>query len=234
LEHTTTDKSKEKIQAMFDEIAPTYDKLNHLFTLKIDIKWRREIVKYLIGKKFHAADILDLASGTGDLTAELLTLDPKKIIAADISDKMLEVQRAKIKDTRLQLVNADSSQLPFEDDSFDLVTIGFGIRNFELIEKSLNEIRRVLKRGGKLIILEMFKGSGIKTKIFNLYFGKVMPFFGNRISKSKYAYSYLFKSVDGFYSVKDFINLCQSNGFKVEYSKNNFLGIVNTIVFEVS
>lgn len=218
---------------MFDEIAPTYDKLNHLFTLKIDIKWRREIVKYLKGKNFHAEDILDLASGTGDLTAELLKFDPKKIIAADISDKMLEVQRDKIKDSRLQLVNADSSDLPFEDNSFDLVTIGFGIRNFEHIERSLNEIRRVLKPGGKLIILEMFKASGIKTKVFNLYFGKVMPFFGNRISKSKYAYSYLFKSVDGFYSVKDFIDLCEKTGFKLEHSKNNFLGIVNTIVLGV-
>lgn len=223
------DKSKEKIQSMFDEIAPTYDKLNHLFTLKIDTKWRKEIVKNIKRTNAASEKILDLASGTGDLTFELLALNPEAIIAADISEKMLEIQRKKIASDKLKLVIADASNLPFENNYFDIVTIGFGIRNFEHLEKSLKEIKRVLKPGGRLIILEMFKASGVKTRLFNLYFGKVIPYIGNKVSKSNDAYTYLFKSVNTFYTVEDFISICKSEGYKCEDTKNNFLGIVNTI-----
>lgn len=223
------DKSKEKIQLMFDEIAPTYDKLNHLFTLKIDTKWRKEIVKNIKRTNAASEKILDLASGTGDLTFELLALNPEAIIAADISEKMLEIQRKKIASDKLKLVIADASNLPFENNYFDIVTIGFGIRNFEHLEKSLKEIKRVLKPGGRLIILEMFKASGVKTRLFNLYFGKVIPYIGNKVSKSNDAYTYLFKSVNTFYTVEDFISICKSEGYKCEDTKNNFLGIVITI-----
>jgi demethylmenaquinone methyltransferase / 2-methoxy-6-polyprenyl-1,4-benzoquinol methylase len=223
------DKSKEKIESMFDEIAPTYDKLNHLFTLNLDTGWRKEIVKYIKDRKFSANTILDLASGTGDLTIELLQLDAEKIYAADISRNMLQIQENKIKDERIKFIQADACDLPFENNYFDLVTIGFGVRNFEHLEKSLLEIRRVLKPGGKLIVLEMFKADGIKVKLFNIYFGRVIPYFGNRISKSKYAYGYLFKSVNSFLSVNDFIKLLNACGFKFEYRKNNFLGLVNTV-----
>lgn len=223
------DKSEKKIESMFDEIAPTYDKLNHLFTLNIDNKWRREIVEHSQERKYKSSIILDLASGTGDLTAELLKLKPEKIIAADISSKMLEIQSQKISDERLELIQASADNLPFGDSYFDIITIGFGIRNFEDLGKSLKEIGRVLKPNGKLIILEMFKSKNFMTKIFNLYFGKVMPYFGNKISKSKYAYSYLFSSVDSFYTPDEFIDLCKNEGFDCEFRKNNFLGIVNTV-----
>jgi demethylmenaquinone methyltransferase/2-methoxy-6-polyprenyl-1,4-benzoquinol methylase len=222
------DKSKDKIESMFDEIAPTYDKLNHLFTLNIDLKWRKEIVKYLFEKKCKCEFILDLASGTGDLTKELLRLNPGFIYAADISAKMLEIQEKKISDNRLKIIQTDAQAMPFVNEYFDIVTIGFGIRNFEKLELSLREINRVLKPGGKLIILEMFKSSGIKTGFFNLYFGKIMPKIGNKVSKSN-AYSYLFNSVDTFYTVKEFIEICENHGFKREYSKNNFMGIVNSV-----
>lgn len=222
------DKSKEKIESMFDEIAPSYDKLNHLFTLNIDIKWRKEIVKYILTNKDKSDFILDLASGTGDLSKELLDLNPQLICAADISSKMLEIQEKKISDKRLKLIQAEARDMPFENDFFDIVTIGFGIRNFEHLEESLKEIKRVMKPGSKLIILEMFKSNGLKTGIFNIYFGKVMPRIGNNISKSK-AYSYLFNSVDSFFTVKEFTDICESHGFKLEYSKNNFMGIVYTI-----
>lgn len=209
------DKSRARIESMFDEIAPTYDKLNHLFTLNIDRRWRREIVNYIRDINFKCRNVLDIASGTGDLTLELLKLNPDKIFATDISKNMLEIQRAKISDSRLTLIQSDASNLPFEDNYFDLVTIGFGIRNFEDLDSSLNEINRVLKKEGKLVILEMFKSEGWKNKIFEIYFSKVMPYFGNKISKSEYAYSYLFKSVDCFLSVSDFIKKSMENNFEL-------------------
>ncbi|HMS34062.1 MAG TPA: ubiquinone/menaquinone biosynthesis methyltransferase [Ignavibacteria bacterium] len=226
---TELDKSKQKIESMFDEIAPTYDRLNHFFTLNIDTKWRREIVKNIIKNNYTTSNILDLATGTGDLTAELVRLNADKICAVDISKNMLEIQRMKIRDSRLELIQADVKSLPFEKDTFNIVTIGFGVRNFEYLEESLKEIRRVMKTSGRLIILEMFRCGGIKTNMFNLYFGKIMPLIGNKVSGSKYAYSYLFKSVNNFLTVPEFINLCKGCGFETEYYKNNFFGIVNTV-----
>jgi len=223
------DKSKDKIESMFDEIPPSYDKLNHLFTLNIDIRWRKEIIKYIRKNSIPSNSILDLASGTGDLTAELMSLDPVRICAADISEKMLEVQRKKITDKRLELIQADVKDLPFESNTFNIVTIGFGVRNFEHLEDSIKEIRRVIKAGGRLIVLEMFRSEGIMNSAFNLYFGKVMPYLGNKISGSKYAYSYLFKSVNSFLSVSEFISVCTKCGFESEFTKNNFLGVVNTV-----
>jgi len=222
------DKSKDKIASMFDDIAPAYDKLNHLFTLNIDMIWRKDIIKNISNKNYKVDKILDLASGTGDLTKELLNLNPDKIIAADISSKMLEILNLKIQDDRLINIQAEAQSLPFEKNYFDIVTIGFGVRNFDNLEKSLSEIKRVMQPDGKLIILEMFKGDGLKTKLFNVYFGKLMPLIGNKISKSK-AYSYLYKSVDSFYSLEKFIEICNKCGFKVEMSVNNLLGIVNTL-----
>jgi len=222
------DKSKDKIASMFDDIAPAYDKLNHLFTLNIDMIWRKDIIKNISNKNYKVDKILDLASGTGDLTKELLNLNPDKIIAADISSKMLEILNLKIQDDRLINIQAEAQSLPFENNYFDIVTIGFGVRNFDNLEKSLSEIKRVMQPDGKLIILEMFKGDGLKTKLFNVYFGKLMPLIGNKISKSK-AYSYLYKSVDSFYSLEKFIEICNKCGFKVEMSVNNLLGIVNTL-----
>lgn len=225
------DKTKEKVQTMFNEIAPTYDRLNHLFTLKLDTKWRRDIAEQLVKTKTPVNKILDLASGTGDLTIQLLKLNPEKIIAADISVKMLEIQKKKIADKRLETVLADALHLPFENNTFDIVTIGFGIRNFENLEDSLLEIKRVLTGNGRLVVLEMFKTNNIRSKIFNLYFGKIIPFVGNKISKSKYAYSYLFKSVNSFLTKDEFIGMCEKLGYSCIQQKNNFLGIVNTVYF---
>ena len=224
-------KSRERIESMFDQIAPSYDKLNHFFTFNLDMKWRKEIVKYLSKNNFRPENILDVASGTGDLTKELLNLNPKNIFAADISKNMLEIQRKKISDKRLSLVHADVLNLDFPNDSFDLITIGFGVRNFVNLAESLNEIYRLMKSNAKLIILEMFKSEGLKTKMFNLYFGKVMPFIGNKISGSGDAYTYLYESVENFYSVSAFIKICRDCGFELEIKKNNFLDIVNTIYF---
>ncbi|HRA99804.1 MAG TPA: bifunctional demethylmenaquinone methyltransferase/2-methoxy-6-polyprenyl-1,4-benzoquinol methylase UbiE [Ignavibacteria bacterium] len=223
------DKSRKKIEEMFDEIAPTYDKLNHLFTARSDIIWRRKIVKYLISTGRNFYNIVDLASGTGDLTIELLKLEPKKIYAVDISKKMLEIQKEKVNDKRLELIQAEAANMPFDDNSIDLVTIGFGIRNFEDLEISLKEIKRVLKNDGYLIILEMFKAEKMSSKLFNYYFSRIMPFLGNKLSKSKTAYNYLSDSVQNFLTVKEFSDICKNNGFETEKTVNNFIGVVNTI-----
>ncbi|MBK9334735.1 MAG: ubiquinone/menaquinone biosynthesis methyltransferase [Ignavibacteria bacterium] len=185
-------------------------------------------------RKLNFPNIVDLASGTGDLTLELLKLDPVKIFAVDISKKMLELQRIKISDERLELIQAEAASMPFEDESIDLVTIGFGVRNFENLNESLTEIHRVLKPGGYLIIIEMFKAEKISSRIFNFYFSKIMPFLGNKLSKSKTAYNYLSDSVQNFLTVQEFTGVCNKNGFTLEKSVNNFIGVVNSVYLRKS
>lgn len=225
-------KSKEKVQKMFDEIAPRYDFLNHLFTMNMDKRWRRKIIKEILEKNYAKENILDIASGTGDLTKELVSLNPKNLYSCDISEKMLDVQKKKIDYAGLKIDVADSMNLPYESNSLDIATIAFGIRNFEDLEKSLLEIKRVLKRGGLLIVLEMFGSRDIKKSLFDLYFGKVIPKIGNRISKSEYAYSYLFSSVKNFYDVNEFVTLAEFNGYKYIKILNNFKKFVYTVYLQ--
>jgi demethylmenaquinone methyltransferase/2-methoxy-6-polyprenyl-1,4-benzoquinol methylase len=217
---------------MFDDIAPKYDFLNHLFTLNRDKKWRREIIKYLKTLDRNYEYILDIASGTGDLTLELLKLNPSKIFSCDISEKMLEVQKKKIKSDKLKIDIADVESLPYENNSIDLATIGFGVRNFENLDKSIKEIYRVLNKNGILVVLEMFARKKKKDDMFDVYFNKLMPRVGNKVSKSSNAYNYLFNSVNSFVKADDFIKLGEESGFKCIYSKNNFLNIVHTVYFQ--
>ncbi|MCX6164292.1 MAG: ubiquinone/menaquinone biosynthesis methyltransferase, partial [Ignavibacteriae bacterium] len=207
------DKSRKEISRMFDDIAPKYDFLNHLFTMNRDKKWRREIIKYLKSLDRNYDFILDIASGTGDLTLELLKLNPKQIFSCDISEKMLDVQKKKIQSDKLKIDIADVLSLPYESNSIDLATIGFGVRNFEHLDKSLIEIHRVLKENGILVVLEMFARKKKKDDMFDVYFNKLIPKVGNKISKSNSAYSYLFKSVNSFYKVEDFNKIVEVNGF---------------------
>lgn len=212
---------------MFDEIAPKYDFLNHLFTLKLDQVWRKKIVRNLSYEKFEERKILDLAAGTGDLTKELVSLKPEMLYACDISENMLDILQQKIKYNNLNVIKADAEHLPFKDAAFNIITIGFGVRNFDDLGKGLDEIRRVLTDDGVLVVLDIFKNRSFKAKLFNLYFGKVIPFFGNLISHSK-AYTYLFKSVDGFLTPKEFSVLLAKHKLKTESIDNNLMGIVNT------
>lgn len=226
------DKSRKQISKMFDDIAPKYDFLNHLFTMNKDKKWRKEIIKYLKTVDCKYENVLDIASGTGDLTQELFSLYPQTIYSCDISEKMLEIQKKKIKNEKLKIEVADVESLPYKDNSVDLVTIGFGVRNFDNLEKSLKEINRVLCKSGIFVVLEMFSRKKSKGDMFDLYFNKLMPKIGNKVSKSSNAYNYLFKSVNSFYKVDDFTKIVEDAGFKKIHSKNNFLGIVHTVYFQ--
>ena len=217
---------------MFDEIAKRYDLLNHLFTFNMDKKWRSDIICKITDDNIKSDVILDLASGTGDLTKELLNLNPEKLHSCDISPKMLEVQKNKLKNSEVHLLLANAEDLPYDNNSIDIVTIGFGVRNFENLKAALLEISRVLRNNGLLIVLEMFSQSKMKNGIYNIYFGKLIPFIGNRISKSKYAYDYLFDSVDSFYTIEDFIILCEDLKFKLIERRNNYKDIVNTLYLQ--
>ena len=222
------DKSRDNISSMFDDIAVKYDFLNHFFTVNLDKVWRRKITKYILSQGIKHETIVDLASGTGDMAIELLKLNPEKIYALDISPKMLDVLRKKNADSRMVIEVADSENMPVANSSIDIVTIAFGIRNFESIEKSLDEINRVLKPGGLLIVLEMFTPDK-RNRLFEFYFTRIMPKLGKLISRSNTAYSYLHTSVMNFKTVNEFINLASSRGFKLEFSKNNFQKFVYSV-----
>ncbi len=225
-------KDKKFISGMFDEISPTYDKLNHLFSANQDLRWRRLAVKYLMNQSSKPANILDLAAGSGDLGIEFLNLNPKRIFSADLSFKMLQVNKDKISDSRNMQIRAEAEHLPFEDNFFDLCGISFGIRNFENLGNCLIEIKRVLKKGGRLLVIEMFRPEkrGIFNRMFDFYFSKLMPILGNKLSKSTYAYNYLLSSVNTFKSVKEYCSMLTEAGLETEYVKNNFLGMVNTVI----
>jgi demethylmenaquinone methyltransferase / 2-methoxy-6-polyprenyl-1,4-benzoquinol methylase len=224
-------KSKEKIGRMFDEIAVRYDFLNHFFTANLDRRWRKKIIKQIDYFNFPYDTVVDLASGTGDMMAALLKLGPKKAYSFDISEKMLEVQRVKIKDKRLIIRAADSENMPLENNSADIITIAFGIRNFENLEKSLLEIKRVLKPKGILIVLEMFSMAK-RNFLFEFYFTRIMPLFGKIISRNSYAYDYLHNSVMKFKTADEFADLAEKNGFALRKKENNFLKFVYTVYLQ--
>lgn len=222
------DKSKENIGGMFDEIAYRYDFLNHLFTANLDKRWRRQIVSFILSKKLKYDVIVDIASGTGDMLLELIKLNPEKAYAFDISHKMLEILEKKIINPKLTVKIADSENIPLDSESADIVTIGFGIRNFENLAESLNEINRILKKGGYLIVLEMFNFER-RNRLFEYYFTRIMPLAGKIISKSDSAYSYLHSSVTNFKTVSEFSAIALKQGFSIEFRKNNFLNFVHTV-----
>lgn len=213
---------------MFDDIAGKYDFLNHTFTANLDKVWRKKIINYIKENKIKASNIIDLASGTGDMAIELLKLEPKKIYSFDISPKMLDVQREKIQNEKVVIQLADSLNMPVESNSIDIVTIAFGIRNFESIEKSLKEIYRVLRPDGMLIVLEMFNFEK-RNPLFEFYFTKIMPVFGKILSRSNIAYEYLHTSVMNFITVNEFIDMSSKNGYVIENRKNNFRKFVYTV-----
>ena len=206
----------EQVAEMFDNISGKYDFLNHFFSLGIDKIWRNKVRK--IVKNIPNSQILDVATGTGDLAIALSKIEGTNIIGVDISNKMLDVGRVKVTkkklDGKVDLRNGDSLNLPFEDNQFDAVTVAFGVRNFENIGKGLSEISRVLKENGKLIVLEFSNPKKFPIKqLFNFYSRKLMPSVGKIVSKDSRAYSYLPESVQAFPTEEKFAKIIEDNGF---------------------
>ncbi len=212
-----TSQSKGPIRAMFDRIAPSYDTLNHLFSLGIDHLWRRRTVREL--RKFAPKRVLDLATGTCDLAIAMAKgIEDVKVMGTDISTEMVEVGRAKVArrglSERIELGIADAEQLPYGDGEYDAVTVGFGVRNFVHKDQSLNEMARVLRSGGVVEILELSRPTNkIFAPIFRFYFHKLMPIVGGWISGDRAAYNYLPASVDKFPAPERFVEMMREAGF---------------------
>ncbi len=207
---------KIQVEQMFDSIASRYDFLNHTLSLGIDKGWRKKAIAS-IGKN-NPKQILDVATGTADLAIACLTLNPDSIIGIDISQNMLNVGIKKINDQgyadKIKLMKGDSENLPFSNNTFDAITVAFGVRNFENLDKGLKEIARVLKPGGTLAVLEFSKPRTFPFKqLYNLYFSNILPFFGKWISKNENAYAYLPESVKHFPDGEDFLHHLRSAGF---------------------
>ena len=215
-----------RVENMFDRIAPKYDFFNRLFSLRVDLLWRKSLVKWM--QSDNPKQILDVATGTGELAITLWKKFRVKITAVDLSQEMLNLADKKIKelgaDITIQKANAEN--LPFESNKFDAVSVGFGVRNFENLEKGLSELRRVVKENGNVYILEFSRMEGVLSPLYNFYFRKVLPFLAKMISGEKEAYAYLPDSVQNFPCGERMKNILLDLGFsKVEYKKLS-LGIV--------
>lgn len=201
---------------MFDNISGDYDGLNRVISFGIDVKWRNKVVNLL--KRNHPETILDIATGTGDLAINLAETGAEKIIGLDISSGMLEIGKTKIQrkhlESKIEMVLGDSENIPFENNTFDAITVAFGIRNFESLEQGLKEILRVLKPGGSFVILETSipKKTPFKQGYF-LYTKNILPLIGRIFSKDKSAYKYLSESASNFPYGEDLNNILRKIGF---------------------
>ena len=208
---------KEQVAEMFNNISKKYDFLNHFLSLGIDILWRKKAIKKL--KKDQPKLILDIATGTGDFALEALALNPDKVIGVDISEGMLAVGKEKMKKKgvadRIEMQLGDSEKLLFEDDKFDAVIVAFGVRNYENLEKGLSDMFRVLKPGGKTVIVEFSKPTKFPMKqLYNFYFKYILPKIGRLVSKDNAAYTYLPESVENFPDGARFERILADVGFK--------------------
>ena len=213
---------KEEVAEMFNNISKRYDFLNHFLSLGIDKIWRRKAVKEL--REIHPKRILDIATGTGDFALATLKVMPEEVVGMDISEGMLAVGKVKMRKKKVDHIVSmqlgDSENLPFEDDYFDAVTVGFGVRNFENLEKGLSEMLRVIRPEGKAIILEFSKPKNFPIKqVFGFYSKYFIPFFGKNISKDEKAYAYLPESVQAFPEGEEFKSILKKVGYTNVESK---------------
>jgi demethylmenaquinone methyltransferase / 2-methoxy-6-polyprenyl-1,4-benzoquinol methylase len=220
---------KQQVALMFDDIALRYDFLNRFLSAGIDVTWRKKALLQL--KELHPQQILDVATGTADLAIMAADiLKPEKITGIDISDGMLKVGQQKIDKLSLtgtiELLNGDSETINFPDNSFDAVTVAFGVRNFQSLTNGLEEIKRVLKPGGKLVVLEFSKpGFPIIKQLYNFYMKIIAPGMATLFSKNKGAYKYLGESIQQFPEGKKFIAVLEDVGYANIYCKPLSLGI---------
>jgi demethylmenaquinone methyltransferase/2-methoxy-6-polyprenyl-1,4-benzoquinol methylase len=223
--------SGEQVEAMFNSISGHYDRLNHLLSFGTDRYWRDRAIR-LTGSHIKATRILDVATGTGDLALAALKLNPEKITGIDISDRMLEEGRQKIAalglEAKIELLKGNAENIMFPDSTFDAVMSAFGVRNFENTLGGLCEMHRVLRPGGMIMILEFSKPSWFPMKqIYGLYFRKILPFIGRKVSGDPSAYTYLPESVMSFPDNEDFLKLMTEAGFRHTGQKKMTGGIVS-------
>ena len=219
----------QQVEQMFDNIAPSYDKLNHRLSWNIDKGWRRKAIQQLA--PFKPQTLLDIATGTGDfaiLAAEMLR--PQKLVGADISEGMMEIGRKKVQAKGLQDIisfdKEDCLNLSYQDETFDAVTAAFGIRNFANLDSGLREMQRVLKKGGHLSIVELTTPVTFPMKqLFHLYSHTVLPVYGRLISKDTSAYSYLTKTIEAFPQGERMVEILRKAGFSEASFKRLTFGI---------
>lgn len=213
---------KSEVEDMFDNIAPKYDLLNHVLSMKIDVLWRNTLVKWM--QKDQPKEVLDVATGTGDLAIAVQKGTSAKVVGLDLSQQMLNVGIEKIKklnlDQQISMQKGDAENLPFESNKFDAVSVAFGVRNFENLEKGLAELRRVVKNEKSVYILEFSKVEGFLGPFYMFYFKNILPQIGKLVSKDNRAYTYLPDSVNAFPYGEKMKNILLNTGFKkVEYKK---------------
>ncbi len=220
---------KEQVADMFDNIAFRYDFLNRFLSAGIDVRWRKAALKEL--RQLQPRQILDVATGTADVAIlACRQLNPEKVTGIDISEGMLDLGRKKIEklglQERIELQTGDSETIKFSDNTFDAVTVAFGVRNFEHLEKGLAEIRRVLKPGGKLVVLEFSKPKApVVKQFYQLYMKVVAPGMGKLFSKNRNAYQYLDESIQKFPEGSHFTRILDGLGFRNTYCKPQSAGI---------
>lgn len=213
---------------MFDDIAGSYDFLNHLLSLNVDRNWRRKAIRTL--RPLHPKQILDVATGTGDLAIAALSLDPDHVTGVDVSAGMLEVGRKKIMKMglgeQISFVEAPCEKLPFPESSFDAAMVAFGVRNFTDPDQGLRELFRILRPGGKLVILEFSlpEQRGLRA-MYRIYFHRILPLIGKVFSKDLAAYRYLPESVESFAKGSAFVSMLNHAGFSASTFKPLTLGI---------
>lgn len=207
---------KSQVEDMFDNIAPKYDLLNHVLSMKIDVLWRNTLVKMM--KNDNPQEVLDVATGTGDLAITIEKGTNAKVIGLDLSQQMLNVGVIKIKklklDGKISMQKGDAENLPFEDNRFDAVSVAFGVRNFENLKKGLAELRRVVKDNKSVYILEFSKVEGFLGPFYMFYFKNILPAIGRLVSKDNRAYTYLPDSVNAFPFGEKMKQILLDTGFK--------------------
>jgi len=213
---------KSQVEDMFDNIAPKYDLLNHVLSMKIDVLWRNILVKWM--KKDEPREVLDVATGTGDLAIAVQKGTQARVVGLDLSQQMLNVGVIKIKklnlDGKISMQKGDAENLSFEDNRFDAVSVAFGVRNFENLTKGLAELRRVVKDNKSVYILEFSKVEGFMGPLYMFYFKNILPAIGRLVSKDNRAYTYLPDSVNAFPYGEKMKQILLDTGFKkVEYKK---------------
>ena len=214
---TSQDSKKQQVAQMFDNISHRYDFLNHLLSLNIDKLWRNKVVR--MATVHQPKKVLDVATGTADLALALRKSGAQEIIGVDISEGMLNIGRAKVKqqnlDALIRLDLGDSEALPYDEDYFDLITVAFGVRNFENLDTGLAEIYRVLRPGGQVLILEFSQpGHAVLRSLYRFYSNYILPQLGKLVSRDTDAYTYLPESVDAFPYGQNFVDHLQSAGFQ--------------------